>query len=392
MSRSRLAIAFGPVALLALAVAAQEKSVKPGINDQFKAPDAKEFREKFEVESREVYAQREKIVAACKLEPGMVVADVGAGTGLFTRLFAGEVGRDGQVYAVDIAPKFLEHVLKTSREAGLRNVTPVLCDQDSANLPPNSVDVAFVCDTYHHFEFPERTLLSLHRAVKPGGRLVVVDFHRIPGKTSERMLNHVRAGQEVFEKEIRSAGFEKTGEVKGLLKENYFVTFRKAAAGPRKGVPPVSRVVPGYGQVVPLPDAAEPPAKGGKVVFDVAAAGKEADAPLPGLVRAATLLNLAGESGLKPGDLDVVVVLHGDATAAALGDEAYRDLTGHPHPHADVMRKLRAAGARFLVCGQSLARKGYDPKRVRSEVTVAASAVSAVVNLQARGYAYVPAQ
>jgi SAM-dependent methyltransferase len=72
---------------------------------------------------------------------------------------------------------------------------------NSAVLPTNAVDVAFLCDTYHHFEFLEKTMLSLHRAIKPGGRLVVIDFHRIPGKTPEKMLNHVRAGQEVAEKE-----------------------------------------------------------------------------------------------------------------------------------------------------------------------------------------------
>ena len=322
----------------------------------------------------------------------MVVADVGAGTGLFTRLLAKAVGPDGQVFAVDIAPKFLEHVQKTSREAGLRNVTPVLCNPDSVDLPANSIDLAFVCDTYHHFEFPERTLASLHRAIKPGGRLVVVDFVRVPGKSSDWVLGHVRAGQEVVEKEITAAGFEKTGEVKDLLKENYLVVFTRPAE-PRPGPKPaaVSPVVPGYGAVVPLPAAPEPPAKGTKAVFDVTAVAKDADAPLPGLVRAATLLNLAGTAGLKPTDLEVVVVLHGDATAAALDDDAYRAASGRPHPHADLMKKLGDAGVKFLVCGQSLARKGYDRKRVRPGVTVAASAVSAVVNLQARGFAYVPA-
>jgi ubiquinone/menaquinone biosynthesis C-methylase UbiE len=231
VTQQRPAIGLVLFVFTALAVAAQEKSVRPGINDPFKDPDVKEFQGKFEVESREVYTQRERIVAACKLKAGMVAADVGAGTGLFTRLMAKEVGRDGQVYAVDIAPKFLEHVQKTSRDAGLKNVTPVLCSPDSVDLPPNAVDVAFVCDTYHHFEFPERTLLSLHRAVKPGGRVVVIDFHRIQGKSSDWTLKHVRAGQEVFEKEIVSAGFEKTDEVKDLLKDNYFVVFTKPTAG-----------------------------------------------------------------------------------------------------------------------------------------------------------------
>lgn len=210
-----------------LLAAAQETSVKPGINDPFKNPDVERFKNTFEGESREVYVLRQKIVAACGVKPGMVVADVGAGTGLHTRLFAGIVGEKGQVLAVDIAAKFLEHIQKTAREAGLKNVTPVLCNEDRVDLPPGSVDMAFVCDTYHHFEFPQRTLASLHRAIKPGGKLVIVDFKRIEGVSPAWTLNHVRAGQETVEQELTAAGFQKSGEVKGLLKDNYMIVFKR---------------------------------------------------------------------------------------------------------------------------------------------------------------------
>jgi ubiquinone/menaquinone biosynthesis C-methylase UbiE len=212
---------------------AQEKSVKPGINDPFKNPDVGKFVQTFEGESREVSVNRDKIASACGVKPGMVVADIGAGTGLFTRIFAKEAGPEGQVYAVDIAAKFLAHIQKTCREAGLRNVTPVLCNDDSVDLPPNSIDLAFICDTYHHFEFPQRTLASLHRAMKPGAKLIVVDFIRIKGQSTDWVMNHVRAGQEVVEKEIAEAGFRKSDEVKSILKENYIVVFTKAAAANR---------------------------------------------------------------------------------------------------------------------------------------------------------------
>jgi ubiquinone/menaquinone biosynthesis C-methylase UbiE/intracellular sulfur oxidation DsrE/DsrF family protein len=380
-------------AALVLAVAAQEKSVNPGINDPFKNPDVEKYQKTFEGESREVYAQRDKIVEACGLKPGMVVADVGAGTGLYTRLFAKAVGAEGQVFAVDIAPKFLEHVQKSGRDAGLNNITPVLCSFDSVDLPPNSVDVAFICDTYHHFEFPGKTMQSLHRALKKDGRLVVIDFHRIEGKSSAWTLKHVRDGQEVFEREISSCGFKKTDEVKDLLKDNYFVVFTKLAppTPPAKGPKAVSPIVPGYGAVVPFPDATEAPAKGTKVVFDVTGVAKDPTQPVPGFSRAATLLNLAGVTGLKASDLEIVIVLHGEATSTALDDAAYKNITGAEFPHGDLIKKLKASGVRFLVCGQALTRKGYDPKRVRPDVAIAASAVSAVVNLQSRGFAYVPA-
>jgi intracellular sulfur oxidation DsrE/DsrF family protein len=140
-----------------------------------------------------------------------------------------------------------------------------------------------------------------------------------------------------------------------------------------------------------MPDAEELPKKGTKVVFDVTAVNKDATKPLPGLERAAVLLNLAGAAGLKPGDIEVVIVLHGDATSAALDDAAYRTLTGKDHPHAELMKRLKEAGVKFLVCGQSLERKKLDVKKVRAEVKVAASAVSAVINYQLRGYAFIPA-
>lgn len=216
---------------------AQEKSVRPGINDPFKNPDVKEYLGKFEGESREIYAQRKEIVAACKLKPGMAVADVGAGTGLFTRLFVKEVGPKGKVFAVDIAPKFIEHIQKICKEEGLSNVDGVVCTEDSVRLPPKSVDLVFICDTYHHFEFPIKTMRSIHEALRPGGQVVLIDFRRIEGKSREWVLGHVRAGQEVFTKEIESCGFKQVGE-KDFLKENYFLHFKKVEPGsdqPREG-------------------------------------------------------------------------------------------------------------------------------------------------------------
>lgn len=214
-------------ALSAMQAAAQEKSVNPGINDAFENPDVEAFAERFEVESREVFARRHAIVAACQIEPGQTVADIGAGTGLFTRLFSDAVGKAGRVVAVDISQKFLDRIQADSRERNQSNVETLLAATDSARLPADSVDLAFICDTYHHFEFPQKTMASLHRALKPGGRVVLIDFHRIPGTSSDWVLGHVRAGQEVFEAEITQAGFRKVREETDLLQENYFVVFEK---------------------------------------------------------------------------------------------------------------------------------------------------------------------
>lgn len=244
---------FGPT------LPAQEKSVRPGINKNFENPDVKVWVKKFETESREVWAHRQEIVTACKLRPGMMVADIGAGTGLFTRLLAKAVGPEGKVYAVDIAPRFVEHVTKTCQDEGLKNVIGVVCTQTSAELPPAALDVVFLCDAYHHFEFPFKTMASIHRALKPGGQVILIDFKRVKGVSSEWIMNHVRAGQEVFTQEIKDSGFKLLEEVKGPLKDNYYLRFqmidqpapkeKKEARGERV-VEPVGR------QWRPLPEPA----------------------------------------------------------------------------------------------------------------------------------------
>jgi predicted methyltransferase len=207
----------------------QDTSVKPGINDKFLDPklNVEEWTKKFETESREIFHQREKIVAAAGLKPGMAMADIGAGTGLFTLHFAQAVGADGKVFAVEIAKNFLEHIKARASKASASNVQTILCTERSVELPESSIDLAFICDVYHHFEFPSASLATLHKALKPGGTLVLIDFKRIPGETSDFIMGHVRAGQEVFEAEVIAAGFEKVDEVKDLLKENYFVKFRR---------------------------------------------------------------------------------------------------------------------------------------------------------------------
>ena len=215
-------------AATAFPLLAQDKSIRPGINDNFKNPNVDEWVARLETESREPYAKRNEIVAATGVKPRDIVADVGAGTGLFTAMFAGKVGSNGHVYAVDIAASFLQHISDIAAKQRLDNICPVLCQQDSIALPASSVDVAYVCDTYHHFEFPQRTLASIRKALRPNGRLIVVEFHKVPGVTPKDRLEHVRAPQDVVEKEVAMAGFKKIGQPTPGLKENYLDIFQRA--------------------------------------------------------------------------------------------------------------------------------------------------------------------
>ncbi len=209
---------------------ANPKGIPAGINENFKNPELNvdEWLEKFEVESREVYAAREEVIKACEIQAGERIADVGAGTGFYSRLFAKKTGWDGWVYSVDIAPKFLQHIAARATEDRIENLTTVLGTDVSIRLPPESVDLVFICDTYHHFEKPEESLASIFRALKPGGRLVLIDFNRIPGVSREFLIGHVRANKETFRDEVIAAGFDFKDEVDvRLFEENYLLRFTK---------------------------------------------------------------------------------------------------------------------------------------------------------------------
>ncbi|MCZ6791987.1 MAG: methyltransferase domain-containing protein [Planctomycetota bacterium] len=216
--------------LTALLAGSCAGSVRPGINQRFLSPDLDVdwALGVFESESREIYVERQRIVEQLGLSPGSAVADVGTGTGLFLGPMARAVGPRGKVYAVDISGKLVEYVRQRVREAGLRQVEVLLSTPRSAELPPGSVELVFACDTYHHFEYPGAMLASLHRALKPGGRLVIVDFDRVPGVSRDWVLEHVRAGKEEVTREVEAAGFvlEEEVPVEGL-RENYVLRFRK---------------------------------------------------------------------------------------------------------------------------------------------------------------------
>lgn len=212
------------------AMAAPAAAAPQDINASFKDPelDPDRYVERFETESREVFRERAAIVDAIGLEPGDRIADVGTGTGLFLAPFSHAVGETGKVYAVDIAPRLIDYVRERIAKEALTNVEPVLSREDSAALEAASVDVVFLCDTYHHFADYQAMLASIHGALDEGGRLVVVDFERIPGVSRDWLLEHVRAGKETVIGEIEAAGFALLGEVEvDGFEENYYVRFTK---------------------------------------------------------------------------------------------------------------------------------------------------------------------
>ena len=143
---------------------AAEQNVNPGINRYYYHAEFEHWVNVFERPGREVYDKREAIVAELGLNPGMTVADIGAGTGFFTHIFAKQVGSSGRVYAVDISENFIRNILQRTKAQDLNNIEGIVNDQQETKLPANSVDLAFLCDTYHHFEYPQTMLASIYKA------------------------------------------------------------------------------------------------------------------------------------------------------------------------------------------------------------------------------------
>lgn len=201
-----------------------------GLNDAFLAEDldAQQWTQRFERPEREVYAYREQVVAALGLPPGAAVADVGAGTGAYVGPLAEAVGPQGTVYAVELSPGFVQHLAERAAAAGLTQVQVIQSTDAATNLPPESVDVAILVDVYHHLEQDEPFLADLARALRPDGRMVLVEFERIPGVSSDWILEHVALSQEEVQARLLGFGWRDPVELTPPgMTENYVLSVQR---------------------------------------------------------------------------------------------------------------------------------------------------------------------
>jgi len=149
-------------------------------------------------------------------------------------------------------------------------------------------------------------------------------------------------------------------------------------------------VISEYGGVLRLPNAAQQPRDGSKVCVDLTSGG-EPGKLFPAIEKVARFVNIYNGAGQKPAEARIAVVLHGDATLSVLNADAYSKTFGtEENPNLDCLHKLHEAGVQIYVCGQSLMRKGAQPEDVVVFADVAVSGLTALVNLQTDGYAYIP--
>ncbi len=229
-------LAFALAAGLILLAACGEKRAVTKVAEPLPAPpygEEKEnpevFLDSMEVGSRELYSARDSVLAAANIPAGARVADIGAGTGLYSLMFADKVGPKGVVYAVDIEPRFLKLIGQRAADLDVGNVVAVLGRDKDITLPPSSVDVVFIADTYHYFSDRAGIMATVKDALAPGGRLIVLDYTLDETHKDDPSRAHVRFGKAGMINEVASFGFTLVEEpqVDGL-NEIYMLVFEKA--------------------------------------------------------------------------------------------------------------------------------------------------------------------
>jgi ubiquinone/menaquinone biosynthesis C-methylase UbiE len=173
---------------------------------------------------REREEEPAKLLDALKLRSGDVAADVGAGSGFFTFRMAERVGPSGQVLAVDIQPEMLAIIRRRAEERGVKNVRLVQGTITDPRLPPNSVDLILMVDVYHEFSHPWEMTRAMVRSLKPGGRLVFVEY-RLEDPTVPIKLVH-KMSEEQVRREM-SVHPLKWVETIGVLPRQHIIVFQK---------------------------------------------------------------------------------------------------------------------------------------------------------------------
>lgn len=183
---------------------------------------------------REQEEQPDKMLDALKIKPGDTVADVGAGAGYTSLRLSERVGPKGRVLATDLQPQMLQMLVANAKAAGVTNIKPIRCTTTDPKLPAGEVDLILMVDVYHECSQPRTTLQGLRRALKPGGRLVLVEFRaedpEVPIKPEHKMtLEQVRL-------EIEPEGFTFKESLE-FLPWQHIIFFEKPAAEPGPSTP-----------------------------------------------------------------------------------------------------------------------------------------------------------
>ncbi len=195
-------------------------SPAPAHGGQHGFADVARWSATFDDPARDAWQRPDEVIRALSLAPDARVADIGAGTGYFAVRIAPLVPQ-GRVWAVDLEPTLLRHVRARAESQRLANLFPVLATPADAMIPER-VDVVLVVDAFHHIEGRAAYFRDLTRSLRPGGRVVIVDYTR---EAPEGPPPEMRLSPEQVDADMNTAGYERVGEVV-LLPRQYVVTYR----------------------------------------------------------------------------------------------------------------------------------------------------------------------
>ena len=219
----RIAAAF----LMALPVLAQ---VAADANKSYQSTEGRQrMVETLTGEHRDARQKPKELIAALGIKAGMSVADVGTGPGYLLPFLCEAVGPAGKVYGEDIFPDFLAKAKQ--RAASCPNVTIVHGTEKTPNLEANAVDLAIILDAYHHFDYPETMLAGIHKSLRAGGRLAIVDYYKRRGAMSNAnpdfAISHIRLDDAAVIREVEANGFKVVSNAPFLPGSQYMAIFEK---------------------------------------------------------------------------------------------------------------------------------------------------------------------
>lgn len=166
---------------------------------------------------RDAYQKPHEVLSALNIKPGEIIADIGAGSGYFTFRLAHQVGDKGKIFAVDVSPDMILHLNRRIRELKVNNVISLLADPDDPLLPDRSVNRFFFSDSWHHIENQTQYLSLMKKMLKPGGEIVLIDFHKKELPVGPPL--QMKIAREDLLKQMDSNGFR-------LIKEHTFLPYQ----------------------------------------------------------------------------------------------------------------------------------------------------------------------
>ncbi len=188
-------------------------------------PNVTEYLDQLERPERDQYQKPAEVIQALGLKPGMVVADLGAGSGYFTRRFVEAVTETGKVYAIDVEPEALKHVKDSVEHMHIPYTAEfVLAQPDNPKLPFESVDLIFLCNVYHHLENRTTYFTNVKSALKPGGRIAIIDFYHDERSGDLGFSKTHLVPRETVLDEMTKAGYRLLRE-HSFLPKQYFLEF-----------------------------------------------------------------------------------------------------------------------------------------------------------------------